>query len=148
MTSSLQSQIQTDRHFWHSLETNASAEKIWNIWTDVAHWKTWDTGLKDASLTGNFELNARGIIISLEDRKSKFTVVEYIEGKSYTFKTRLPLGSLYVKRYLETGEGVTRFTHEVWFEGLIKGIFAKAFGADFRDKLPGVLENIKNIAEQ
>ena len=58
-------------------------------------------------------------------------------------KTKLPLGSLYVKRYLKM-DG----THEVWFAGLTRGLFAKAFGGKFRGMLPEVLNNIKTIAEQ
>lgn len=137
----------TDKHFWYSLETTASAATIWSIWTDVPHWKDWDTGLKDASMKGEFKRDAKGVITSLEGRKSKFTVVEMVEGESYTYKTKLPLGSLYVKRSLSTTGGTTTFTHEVWFAGLTGGIFAKAFGSKFRNMLPDVLQNIKAIAE-
>jgi len=85
--------------------------------------------------------------ISLEARKSKFKVVEFVKGKMYTYKTKLPLGSLYVKRYLTEENGQTKFTHEVWFQGLTGGLFAKAFGAKFRQMLPEVMEKIKEIAE-
>ena len=148
MTSFAQPKAQTDQHFWHTLETSAPPEKIWSIWTDVVNWKNWDTGLKDATIKSEFGSNARGVITSLEGRKSKFTIIGYSEGETYTLKTKLPLGSLYVKRYLETREGTTVFTHEVWFKGLTKGMFAKAFGKDFREMLPDVLQNIKNIAEK
>ena len=148
MQAHAQGQQPTDKHFWYTLETQATPEAIWQVWTDVAQWKDWDTGLKDATMEGPFELNARGTITSLEGRKSKFTVVAIEQGQSYTYKTKLPLGSLYVKRNLKQEEGQTIFTHEVWFAGLTKGLFAKAFGARFRGMLPGVLQNIKRIAEQ
>lgn len=137
----------TNKHFWYSLETSASPEYIWAIWTNVPNWKAWDTGLRDASIEGDFKLNSKGVITSLEGRKSKFKVVEYSEGQFYTYKTKLPLGSLYVKRYLTVKEGKTIFTHEVWFKGLTGGIFAKAFGEKFRTMLPDVLAQIKEIAE-
>ncbi len=142
-----QEKAATNKHFWYSMETSATPEKIWAIWTDVSNWKTWDTGLKDASLEDEFKFGAKGKILSLEGRTSKFKVVSINEGKSYTYKTKLPLGSLYVKRYLNTENGKTIFTHEVWFKGLTSGIFAKAFGADFREMLPTVLSNVKNLAE-
>ena len=143
-----QNKAPTNKHFWHTIETTATPDKIWSVWIDVNNWKDWDTGLKDASIEGVFSLGAKGIIISLEGRKSKFKVVEYETGKSYTYKTKLPLGSLYVKRYLKTENGITTFTHEVWFKGLTSGIFAKAFGKKFRKMLPDVLANIKQIAEE
>ncbi|MEM1337344.1 MAG: SRPBCC family protein [Bacteroidota bacterium] len=142
-----QDKERTDKHFWHTMETKASPQAIWKIWTDVPNWKDWDTGLKDASIKGDFVLGSKGTIISLEDRKSKFKVVKYTEGQSYTYKTKLPLGSLYVKRYLTEQNGITTFTHEVWFSGLTGGIFARSFGSTFREMLPDVLNNIKKIAE-
>jgi len=148
MQATAQGQQPTDKHFWYTLETQASPEAIWQVWTDVARWKDWDTGLKDAEMPAPFELHAKGTIISLEGRKSKFKVVEFEPGQMCTYKTKLPLGSLYVKRYLKQEGGKTTFTHEVWFAGLTKGIFAKAFGGKFRGMLPGVLQNIKAIAEQ
>lgn len=142
-----QNKVPTNKHFWYTIETTASPDEIWSVWTNVNQWKDWDTGLKNASINGEFKLDAKGTIISLEGRKSKFKVVEYEEGKTYTYKTKLPLGSLYVKRYLKTENDTTTFTHEVWFKGLTAGIFAKAFGEKFRKMLPNVLENIKQIAE-
>lgn len=138
---------QSKKHFWNTVETTASPEVIWQIWTDVSGWKTWDSGLKEAEMIGDFALDAKGKIISLEGRKTKFKVVEFEEGKSYTFKTNLPLSGLYVKRTLEQKNGKTYFTHEVWFKGLTAGIFANMFGDDFRKMLPEVMESIKNIAE-
>ena len=138
----------SNKHFWHSSTTDASPDKIWAVWTDVEQWHTWDKGLQSAEMSGPFAFKAKGTITSLEGRKSKFKVVEYEEGKSYTFKTALPLGGLYVKRYLEVKDGQTHFTHEVWFKGLTAGIFAKNFGPQFREVLPEVLELVKAKAEQ
>ncbi len=138
----------TNKHFWYSMESSAAPDQIWALWTDVSTWKAWDSGLKDAYMDTPFTLAHKGTIISLEGRKSKFKVIEYQEGISYTIKTSLPLGSLRIKRYLSTSNGITTFTHEVWFTGLTKGIFAKAFGAKFREMLPEVLENVKQLAEQ
>ena len=139
---------QSDRHFSHTETTSATPESIWRVWTDVTNWKAWDSGLKDAFLDEPFKLYATGTIVSLEGRKSKFVITEYVEGESYVMKTKLPLGSLYVKRYLTIEGGRTTFTHEVWFKGLTKGLFAKAFGGKFRAMLPEVLKNIKQIVEE
>lgn len=139
---------QSNKHFWYTLETEAPAEEIWKIWTAVENWKNWDSGLKDAHLDSpSFQLGSKGRITSLEGRVSKFTLIQFEEGVSYTFKTKLPLGGLFVKRYLEKRENKTFFTHEVWFKGITAGIFAKSFGPKFREMLPGVLAKIKELAE-
>lgn len=148
-TLAAQTKEASNKHFSYSLESTASPEAIWEIWTDVAQWKNWDSGLKDAKLSSSdFGLGAKGFIYSLEGRKSRFKIVDYEEGLSYTFKTNLPLGGLYVKRYLEQSGGNTKFTHEVWFKGITAGIFSRMFGEDFRKMLPEVLEKIRVLAEK
>lgn len=146
MSITAQEKTQSNRHFWHSITTEASPEAIWAVWTNVPHWKDWDTGLQDASLSGAFTEGAKGKVISLQGRSSKFKLVEVVTGRSYTMKTKLPMGALYVKRSLETTGSSTRFTHEVWFKGLSAGLFARALGAEFRELLPGVVQNVDNIA--
>lgn len=138
----------SNKHFKHTLATTASPETIWAIWTDVDHWQDWDSGLQSAELKGPFTTGTKGRLIPLKGPKATFVITEYEEGKSYTFKTRLPLGGLYVKRFWEINDGKTYFTHEVTFKGLTGGLFARGMGKQFREMLPGVLEKIREIAEQ
>ena len=148
MSLNAQERQASNKHFWHTETTTTSPEKVWRLWTDVSTWKNWDTGLKDAIMTSSFVLGSKGTIISQEGRKTKFKVIALEEGTSYTIKTNLPLGGLYIKRTLREEGDLTIFTHEVWFKGLTKGVFAKAFGPKFREILPGVLESIKDLAEE
>ncbi len=139
----------SNRHFWYSLTTAAKPQAVWQIWTDVSNWQQWDIGLQEAEIEGAFTEGTKGRVLSLEGRWSKFRIVECQPSKSYTLRMRLPLGSLWLKRYLsDEGEGEIRITHEVWFQGLSKGIFARIFGERFRSMLPEVVKKVKYIAEQ
>ncbi|MEM8908893.1 MAG: SRPBCC family protein [Bacteroidota bacterium] len=147
-SSNAQEKTSSPKHFWHTVETKALPEQIWSIWIDVNNWHLWDSGLQSAAMAEPFALKAKGKIVSLQGRQSKFKVVAYEAGASYTFKTKLPLGGLFVKRYLEVRDGKTYFTHEVWFKGMTAGLFAKKFGKDFQAMLPEVMDKIKVLAEQ
>lgn len=139
---------QSNTHFSYSLETIASPAKIWQIWCDVPNWQQWDTGLKSAELLGAFVIGTKGKLTPDKGPKSSFIITELVDGMSYTFKTKLPLGALHVKRYLEEKEGKTYFTHEVWFTGPSKGIFGNALGKNYRRILPEVMTRIREIAER
>ncbi len=139
---------QSNTHFSHTVETLAAPERIWQIWTDVPNWKMWDKGLKSAELTGQFVAGNTGKLIPDKGPVSHFKLIEVVAGQSYTFKTKLPLGALYVKRTLTQQNGKTAFTHEVWFTGITKGIFGNALGKTYRQILPDVMSTIKTIAEQ
>lgn len=135
--------------FSHTTNTTASPEAIWAIWTDVANWSEWDTGLQSAELSGDWQEGVKGILVPDEGpSKVKFKVIDYQDAiRAYTFKTSLPLGGLFVKRSLEVRDGKTYFTHEVWFTGLFKKTFAKRLGTRYREMLPAVMEQVARRAE-
>jgi hypothetical protein len=139
---------QSNTRFNHTVETTAPPETIWRIWTDVPTWKAWDDGLKTAELDGPFATGTKGTLIPDKGPKARFVLTEVVPGQSYTFRTKLPLGALYVKRVLSTQNGKTAFTHEVWFTGLTKGMFGRALGRNYRQILPGVMEKIRLLAEK
>ena len=138
---------QSNVHFSHTVETSASPEAIWAIWTDVPNWKQWDDGLKDAAVDGVFKKGAQGKLTPDKGPTSKFVISELEEGKSYTFKTRIPFGWLIVQRRLKVENHLTYFTHEVQFTGLFKKALGNSFGKRYRTKLPVVMEKIKSLAE-
>ena len=138
---------QTNYHFSYTDSTTATAKIIWKIWTDVANWNQWDRGLKEAILEGDFKVGTKGKLIPDKGPRSKFFISEVIPAESYTFKTKIPLGWLIIKRYLNVKEGKTYFTHDVQFTGMLKKILGNKLGKSYRAMLPSVMNQIKNIAE-
>lgn len=138
----------TKHSFEYTIQTTASPETIWHIWTDVAQWHQWDTGLKSATLKGKFQLGAKGKLTPDKGPKANFKITAIHEGKSYTFRTGLPLGGLYVERYLNTQNGITSFTHRVSFKGLGGRLLSGSLGKRYKAMLPEVMNKIKQIAEQ
>ncbi|MFD2571578.1 SRPBCC family protein [Spirosoma soli] len=148
LATTLTTQAQTSNtHFSHTLETTVSPDTIWRIWTDVPNWKQWDSGLQSAELLGPFEQGVQGVLVPNKGPKSRFVIDSIVPHQSYTFRTKLLLGTLYVKRYLTVQENKTRFTHEVWFTGLTKNLFGKALGKDYRAMLPSVMEKLNSLAK-
>ena len=139
---------QTNFHFSHSDKTEAPPEEIWKIWTDVPNWKDWDTGLQSTELQDPFGVGAKGKLIPNKGPKTKFMITAVNPGVSYTFQTNVPFGKLLVHRYLEVQNGLTVFTHEVEFTGLLRKFWGRQLGENYRTMLPSVLANIKAIAEQ
>jgi hypothetical protein len=134
-------------HFKHTLQTTATPESIWAVWTDVKRWPSWDTELEEASLAGPFALGAQGILKSKGAPPSTFTISQLDMGRSYTFTTKLPLAQLHVRRYLNDINSATLFTHEVSFSGSLAFVFARVLGGRFQAALPGVMRNIQRIVE-
>lgn len=136
----------TNRAFSHTVTTDASSDRVWQLWTDVTTWKDWDKGLKDAKIDEPFALGAKGQILPLSGPSSRFEVVEYVEGQSYTFETRLPLARLIVRRSFVSLDPAT-FQHEVSFEGFLAVFWASRFGPGFRAALPPTMTSLSELAE-
>jgi hypothetical protein len=137
----------TQTHFWHDETTTATADRVWQIWTDVEKWPTWDLPLKSASLEGPFSNGVKGTIVPKTGSKAGFVIRDVTLGQTYTLVTPIPLGALHIKRQLSTESGKTLFRHEVWFSGPLKGLFGLILGKGFRKVLPEVMALIKKQAE-
>ena len=133
--------------FSHTVTTTAAATSIWTIWADVSRWAEWDTELDSARLEGDFRLGATGKLTPKKGPQSKFVISQLVDGESYTFTTQLPFCKLHVARFLCRQDSGTSFTHEVSFDGLLSVVFAKLLGKRFQLVLPGVMQNIKRMAE-
>jgi Polyketide cyclase / dehydrase and lipid transport len=133
--------------FSHTLKTAAPPEQIWAIWTDVENWSDWDTELVDSRLESSFALGAIGQLTPKKGQVSTFKISQLNPGESYTFTVGLPLCRLNVHRYLQLQPDGTYFTHEVSFRGLLGWLFGRLLGRQFKAVLPGIMENVKRIAE-
>lgn len=128
------------------LATHASAARIWALWMDVARWGEWDLGLKSAELSQPMALGATGWIIDNRRRRSRFRVTEFDLNRSYAFVTKLPLGSLVVRRTI-LQDRPCRFRHDVHFEGIGGQLLSHLLGPSFRSQLPPTLQKLSDLAE-
>ena len=130
--------------FSHTLEISAP-EEVWRRWTEVETWHEWDTEVKEASLEGNFELGVKGTLAPKTGPETSFTITEFTPEQSYTFTTNLPLAELHVKRYFSRNRAA--FTREVSFTGTLAPLFSFLLGRRFKEVLPEVMTNLRELTE-
>lgn len=135
-------------HFQHTECTRSEPTRIWALWTDVGQWPAWDSGLKAARLDSPFGEGASGLLTPDRGPRARFWIEEVEPGRAYTLRTRLPLGSLTVRRSLVEQDGITCFTHDVQFRGVLRGLFGRLLGRRYRQQLPAVMQTIRQLAEQ
>lgn len=79
--------------------------------------------------------------------KLDFYITELIANQTYTFRTKMPLGWLEIKRTLTPISNKIEFNDDIKFTGISKYFFGLVLGGGFRKVLPRVMENFKKIAE-
>ncbi len=139
---------QTNHHFSFTIAVNNSHEEVWSLLIDVERWNKWDTELIKAELTEDFALGAKGVLIPKKGPKLKFYISALIPNQSYTFVTKMPVGTLEIRRTLKQKSDQIEFTDEIRFTGFLKRIFGLMLGGGFKAVLPEVMENFKRLAEQ
>lgn len=138
----------TSRRFAHTVETSASPQSLWRVWTDAEAWPAWDTELDSVSLDGPFRDGASGRLVPKRGPSARFSVADVDDGRAYTLVTRLPLGALRVRRtWVPAGAGRIAVTHEVSFHGLGGRLLAGRLGPGFRAALPAVMARLAARAE-
>ena len=140
-------QIQSNHHFSFTIAINASKDKVWETLIDVPNWKNWDTEIKSSQLNGAFIVGASGIMKPLKGPKLDFYISELIPFKTYTFKTKMPLGWLEIKRTISDENNTVLFNDDIQFTEISKRFFGLILGGGFRKVLPKVMDNFKIIAE-
>ncbi|QCW98989.1 polyketide cyclase [Aggregatimonas sangjinii] len=139
---------QTNYHFHYSILVNNTQEKVWNFLTNVERWKEWDTALQSSTLSEHFGLGAKGILIPKKGPKLTFYISKIIPDTSYTFVTKMPVGTLEIKRTLKNKANQIEFTDDIRFTGFLKRVFGLMLGGGFKKVLPEVMQNFKELAEQ
>jgi carbon monoxide dehydrogenase subunit G len=139
---------ESNHHFSFKISINAPKEKVWMTLIDVPTWSIWDTELISAELNGPFELGAKGKLKPKTGPELDFFITELTAFKSYTIKTKMPIGWLEINRtLLEEGQSVI-FNDDIQFTGVLKRFFGLLLGGGFRKVLPQVLNNFKERVEQ
>lgn len=130
-----------------SINTNASKDQIWKIWTDVSNWKSWDSQVVDSELFESFQQGSEGILTPKGGPKTKFELTEVTPNHSFTTTSKLPLGKMKVIHSIEKQNTELIITHKVEISGLSSFIFSKFIGEKLIKELPEALDKLVKQAE-
>ncbi|MGB3464132.1 MAG: SRPBCC family protein [Cyclobacteriaceae bacterium] len=138
----------TNYHFAASIAIKGDKEAVWGLLTDVSKWSEWDTELRDSRISGDFALNASGTLTPKTGPKLRFEIIELQVGSFYTFRTRMPVGYLVIRRALTIREDDVIFTDDIRFTGFLKHLYGIILGRAFRKALPDVMYNFKKLISE
>lgn len=131
----------------HRVSINASPERIFEIYREVAKWNTWDVGTKSAAIGGPFEAGTRGQMTQFEGNAIPMVLTKVAEGKSFTFESRISHFRMEFDRELHADGDVTCVVHRVSFSGLLSAVIAPLVAKRINAGLPTTLNNLKRLAE-
>ncbi len=85
----------------HSKETVAAPAAIWQLFTQVDQWRSWNPGIAHAELNGPFRDGASGRVKRPGGHEGTFAIVEVDEGRSFVYEEKAPGGRLRILHSIE-----------------------------------------------
>jgi uncharacterized protein YndB with AHSA1/START domain len=67
----------------HSIETNATPERIWRLWADVARWPEWNADIEHIELVGPFAPGSRIVMTPSGQEAIELQVAEAVEPELF-----------------------------------------------------------------
>ena len=130
----------------HSLETTATSEQLWRLYSDVGSWPSWDSSNEYTTLDGPFETGARGSMKFLGQDPLPFTLVEVDPGRFFVDETDLGGVVVRFEHGLQSEAGVTRITPRVTISGPTADEAGPALGPKITADIPEQLAAIARLA--
>ncbi len=132
----------------HTIVTNVSKESVWNIWSDVNNWHTWDKGLEWCRLENKFEVGTTYTLKPVGGPEVKSTITECQPLKRFADVTKLPLALMEFVHELNEKQDGLHITHRVIITGPLGFFFANVIGKDTEKSLPDTMSNLIQLAKE
>jgi uncharacterized protein YndB with AHSA1/START domain len=107
----------TSFEYEHSTTTTASAAAVWALWADTSTWPSWDEGMQNVTVDGDFAVGTSGTMTITGQPPIPFTLTEVEPNVRFADITEIPGATLrFTHTLTPTGEG-TEISHRVSIEG-------------------------------
>lgn len=123
--------------------TTASAERIWQLWSQPETWSAWDHDIEWARLEGPFSEGARGTMKPKGGPVVPFTLLTVEPGRSFSDSSQLPLTR--VDFLHRVAEGV--IVHRIEMRGWLTPLFRRLIGAKIQRGLRPAMARLASLAE-
>ena len=133
--------------FEHSVRANASRERVWAAWTDVASWPSWNPGVGLVELDGPVTEGAMGRIRAVGGPASTLRVLTIEPKKRFVTEASERLVQLRFEHELADADaGQVLITHRVRMTGPATPVLRHTIGARLRRSIPTAVAALVELA--
>jgi uncharacterized protein YndB with AHSA1/START domain len=133
----------------HSIETNATPEAVWRLWSDVATWPEWNADLDRAELSGAFAAGSRITMIQQGQEPIELRIAEATEP--HLFVDEADLGDVVVRtthRNERIDDARLRIVYAMEITGPQADTLGPQIGPEISADFPQVLAALAKQAER
>lgn len=135
------------REYGTSIETSASPEKVWQIWSDMSTWGEWNPNVSTMDWRGGFVSGSTGIMNTRAGQHHSMQLVDVEPGRSFALLTSVVPGTRFrFNCRIEPGSK-TRVSQTVEVGGPLGPVMGGMLGPQVSKEFDTLLANLARKAE-
>ncbi|WP_027499750.1 SRPBCC family protein [Rhodococcus sp. UNC363MFTsu5.1] len=113
----------------HSVDTAATPESIWRLWSDVENWGTWNADIEHIEILGEFADGTEIVMTPAGDEAVHLRLAEVSENRLFVDEAEIEGLTLRTAHRIEPlGGGDTRVTYRMEITGAGADVAGPAIG--------------------
>lgn len=131
-----------------SVDSKASPEKVWKIWSDMSTWGDWNPNVSTMDWTGGFASGTNGVMNTRAGQHHKMTLVDVNPGRSFALETSVVPGTRFrFNCRIEPAASGSRIGQWVEVKGPLGPVMGGMLGPQVSKEFGTLLKNLSDRAE-
>ena len=136
------------REYGTSVETTASPDQVWRVWSDMSTWGEWNPNVSTMDWKGGFVSGSTGVMNTRAGQHHNMQLVDVQPGRSFALETAVVPGTKFrFNCQIEPAAGKTRVSQTVEVGGLLGPVLGGMLGPQVSKDFPTLLANLAKKAE-
>ena len=136
------------REYGTSVESTASAEKVWSIWSDMSTWGQWNPNVSTMDWQGGFASGTAGVMNTRSGQHHKMQLVDVQPGRGFALLTSVVPGTRFrFNCRIEPSDGKTKISQAIEVGGPLGPLMGGMLGPQVSKEFGTLLQNLARKAE-
>ena len=131
-----------------SVESSASPDRVWKIWSDMSTWGEWNPNVSTMEWQGGFAQGTQGVMNTRAGQHHKMKLAEVQPGRFFALETSVVPGTTFrFNCRVEPSGGKTKISQMVEVKGPLGPILQGMLGPQVSKEFGTLLANLAKRAE-
>ena len=132
-----------------TLQTKASPEAVWRVWSDVPTWQQWNPDVKSADLDGPFASRTPGHMTTHRGGAHSIRLAAVQPGRAFELETApAPLSQFVFRCEIQPEGSGSRISQSVTMRGPLGWLYSLLMGSQMARGFEPILRGLAERAEQ
>jgi hypothetical protein len=131
-----------------SVETTASPDKVWKVWSDMSTWGEWNPNVSTMEWQGGFQSGTTGVMNTRAGQHHKMKLLDVVPHQGFALETSVvPLTTFRFNCRIGSAAGKTTVGQWVEVKGPLGPVLGGMMGPQVSKEFGTLLSNLAKKAE-